>query len=40
MTQSTSTCPFCNADELTPCTCFSSVKSSGKIKQECEWCGG
>lgn len=35
-----SNCPFCNADELTACTCFSDTKSSWKIKPECEWCSG
>lgn len=33
-------CPFCGATELTMCSCFAWAKSSGKIKQECEWCGG
>lgn len=33
-------CPFCDADELTACTCFSSTKNNGKIKPECEGCSG
>ena len=35
-----SNCPFCDADELTACKCFTWVASLGKVKPECEGCSG